>query len=309
MLNTYDYYAFGDDLTYTERSDNLYGFTGREFETGGINSTYYMRNRYYMAAIGVFMSRDDLAVDPFRGWRYAANSPLMLIDPYGKEWSFLQDCWETGLSLIGLGTEEVDPNAGSSFEECWGAVDEGATIGAFGVVDAPLEILDSTDFGLTDLSGAWEDLATGYAQYEGILSESETIENVSDFKFATYCGYAATAFSSAAYTAFIDSVFAESAAEEAAIVGNTAEEAVVGGNETTMGLWSGGLRAEEKAIQSGCKLVYNVKGSPGEALLEMYGESTDYTLMRPLWEAVSKDFVASHVGPVNIYLSSEAVPK
>jgi RHS repeat-associated protein len=86
VQNTYDYYAFGDDLAYSERADNLYGFTGREFETGGINCTYYMRNRYYTSALGIFMSRDSMSADMFRGWGYAANNPLMFLDPFGRNW-------------------------------------------------------------------------------------------------------------------------------------------------------------------------------------------------------------------------------
>jgi RHS repeat-associated protein len=82
--NTYDHYPFGNIFAaQTENVTNPYRFTGREHEAGSLGSMHYYRNRYYMAFIGIFASRDAMWADVHRGWGYVGNAPTMLIDPFG----------------------------------------------------------------------------------------------------------------------------------------------------------------------------------------------------------------------------------
>jgi RHS repeat-associated protein len=83
VANTYDYYGFGDYLAASETVTSPYRYTGREYETGGVASPYYYRNRYYTAALGIFASRDAMWADLAMGWEYVENAPIMYDDPYG----------------------------------------------------------------------------------------------------------------------------------------------------------------------------------------------------------------------------------
>jgi RHS repeat-associated protein len=82
--NTYDHYPFGNIFAaQTENVTNPYRFTGREHEAGSLGNMHYYRNRYYMAYLGIFASRDAMWADIHQGWGYVGNSPTMLVDPLG----------------------------------------------------------------------------------------------------------------------------------------------------------------------------------------------------------------------------------
>jgi len=67
LQNTYDYYAFGNTLgTPTVNVTNPYEYTGREFEDGSVNTTFYCRNRYYLGSLGIFASSDAYRAGPAR---------------------------------------------------------------------------------------------------------------------------------------------------------------------------------------------------------------------------------------------------
>jgi len=84
VQNFYDYYAFGNTLgTPTTGVTNPCEYTGREFEDGSVNTTLYYRNRYYMSALGIFVSRDDIGYDLGAGWIYVHQNPAMKSDALG----------------------------------------------------------------------------------------------------------------------------------------------------------------------------------------------------------------------------------
>jgi len=151
--NTYDYYAFGDVLgTQTEGVTNPYRFTARDYESGGILSTHYYRNRYYMPCIGIFASRDAMWADMHRGWVYVGNVPTMLFDPYGTGVrDFVEKYWfepmeNAGSWLyynspvrgvnVGWGMSTPDGSAGFRFKGGWN-MDHGWNAGGSGFVGVP----------------------------------------------------------------------------------------------------------------------------------------------------------------------------
>jgi RHS repeat-associated protein len=82
--NTYDHYPFGNIFAaQTENVTNPYRFTGREHEAGSLGNMHYYRNRYYMAYLGIFASRDAMWADVHRGWGYGGNNPVAFADPFG----------------------------------------------------------------------------------------------------------------------------------------------------------------------------------------------------------------------------------
>ncbi|MHC4714204.1 MAG: RHS repeat-associated core domain-containing protein [Planctomycetota bacterium] len=82
--NTYDYYAFGDELgTWTENVTNRYTFTAREWDEE--SSTYYYRARVYSALGGAFLGRDPAFQVLLSGvYRYVTNNPVNETDPTGQ---------------------------------------------------------------------------------------------------------------------------------------------------------------------------------------------------------------------------------
>ena len=79
-VGTYDYDAFGKQLTSSGTVDNPYRYCGEyiDKETGLI----YLRNRYYDPKLGRFMSEDP-AKSGLNWYVYCENNPLKFVDPWG----------------------------------------------------------------------------------------------------------------------------------------------------------------------------------------------------------------------------------
>ncbi|MEW6026868.1 MAG: RHS repeat-associated core domain-containing protein [Planctomycetota bacterium] len=60
VVNSYDYYGFGESLSASEQVSNRYRFTGREWDNE--SSTYHYRARQYTPTTGRFNRRDPLGV-------------------------------------------------------------------------------------------------------------------------------------------------------------------------------------------------------------------------------------------------------
>jgi len=81
VTKTYVYDAFGNELNPNPTDANPLRYAGEYYdaETG----TYYLRARYYDAAIGRFIGEDALQ-DGLNWYVYCANNPIMFIDPSGN---------------------------------------------------------------------------------------------------------------------------------------------------------------------------------------------------------------------------------
>ncbi len=80
LLGAHQYDAWGTVVT---RSGHLqrFGYTGREADATGL---LYYRARYYDPSTGRFTQRDPLGfVDGVNQYAYAANNPVMFVDPFG----------------------------------------------------------------------------------------------------------------------------------------------------------------------------------------------------------------------------------
>jgi RHS repeat-associated protein len=89
VVESYDYYPFGAEQRSRVNANQNAGlrFTGKELDKESHLGLYYFGARYYDPEVGRFLSVDPLT-DKYPGWtpyHYAANNPLMFVDPDGKE--------------------------------------------------------------------------------------------------------------------------------------------------------------------------------------------------------------------------------
>ena len=107
IVKTYEYKTFGTISGETGSLENIYTYTGREYdpETG----LYYYRARYYDSTLGRFLQKDPIGITGgVNEYVYAGNSPVNYVDPWG--WLKIQglnnltaeqlNAWAAGLSVI-----------------------------------------------------------------------------------------------------------------------------------------------------------------------------------------------------------------
>lgn len=103
VVASYSYDSFGNITEATGGVENPYTYTGREYDTE--SGLYYYRSRYYDPQAGRFIQEDPIHfLGGYNVYRYAANSPLNLYDPFGLDsphnnWL---DWLQTGLDVVGL---------------------------------------------------------------------------------------------------------------------------------------------------------------------------------------------------------------
>jgi RHS repeat-associated protein len=79
---TYTYDSSGFLTNSTGSATNWFRYTARQF--GSDTALYYYRARYYDPTVGRFLSEDPIRFDGGANfYRYAANNPVNLSDPYG----------------------------------------------------------------------------------------------------------------------------------------------------------------------------------------------------------------------------------
>lgn len=89
VQNTYDYYAFGEALNWSENIVNRYTYTAREWDSEV--GQYYYRARQYAPDIGRFTQRDALVYTRNETgtnlylYVYVKNAPVRFTDPSGLE--------------------------------------------------------------------------------------------------------------------------------------------------------------------------------------------------------------------------------
>ena len=87
VTDTYDYYAFGEELSRTGTTPNSFRYVGEQYDPNC--GFYYLRARWMDPALGRFVSVDPWSGDPqspmsLHRYLYANASPLSHIDPSGK---------------------------------------------------------------------------------------------------------------------------------------------------------------------------------------------------------------------------------
>ena len=82
ITKNYLYDAFGNEQTEDAADTNPFRYSGEYFdaESGNI----YLRNRYYDASTGRFITEDPIQ-DGTNWYVYAGNNPIMFMDPWGLE--------------------------------------------------------------------------------------------------------------------------------------------------------------------------------------------------------------------------------
>ena len=83
ITKNYLYDAFGNEQTEDAADTNPFRYSGEYFdaESGNI----YLRNRYYDASTGRFISEDPI-LDGTNWYVYAGNNPILFADPWGLEY-------------------------------------------------------------------------------------------------------------------------------------------------------------------------------------------------------------------------------
>lgn len=87
VTDTYEYDAFGNALTTTGTTRNVYLYRGEQYDPD--LGLYYLRARYYNSNTGRFMSRDPQDGQPedsasLHKYLYADGDPVNLMDPTGR---------------------------------------------------------------------------------------------------------------------------------------------------------------------------------------------------------------------------------
>jgi RHS repeat-associated protein len=88
VTGTYAYTAFGELYAQTGTTTNAYLYTGQQFDT--LTGLYSLRARYYVPAIGRFLSQDTanlvlMAPVEIDRYVYTANNPINSVDPGGLQ--------------------------------------------------------------------------------------------------------------------------------------------------------------------------------------------------------------------------------
>ena len=89
------YYPYGGVRWSSGTLPTEYGFTGQRWEAG--LGLYYYRARWYYPALGRFISADTIVPNPgnpqdLNRYAYAANNPLIYIDPSGHVACLDEEC-------------------------------------------------------------------------------------------------------------------------------------------------------------------------------------------------------------------------
>ena len=83
--NSYVFDPFGEVLSQSGSLDNQFLFDGAHGVMADGSGLYYMRNRFYDAESGRFLSVDPLRFPGHNSYAYVSNNPLQYIDPLGLE--------------------------------------------------------------------------------------------------------------------------------------------------------------------------------------------------------------------------------
>ena len=156
-VGTYDYDAFGKQLTSSGTVDNPYRYCGEyiDGETGFI----YLRNRYYDPRIGRFMSEDP-AKSGLNWYVYCENNPLKFVDPWGLT------SWQDASEIIKNNADYI--NAAGAYYNV------NPAIIAACIYTEQIKNVNWVD-SLTDVPGFWMDTSVGIGQVK--ISTAKMLED------------------------------------------------------------------------------------------------------------------------------------
>jgi RHS repeat-associated protein len=129
VQNSYSYLPFGEKLTATGSTSNLFTFAGRIGVTDDGDGFYFMRHRSYDPAVGHFAESDPtgIAGGTLNLYEYANNNPVMETDATGL--GLLSYLWSLvpGSSSINLANQAVQTAnqavaAGQTRNDIYGAI-------------------------------------------------------------------------------------------------------------------------------------------------------------------------------------------
>ncbi len=105
VLNSYQYDAFGNTMTYAETVANRFRYAGEQLDP--ITGQYYLRARYYDPTVGRFTQEDTYRGDGLNLYIYVANNPVSFVDPSGHKCEGAIDSYQPGgiIKLISAVTE------------------------------------------------------------------------------------------------------------------------------------------------------------------------------------------------------------
>ena len=92
--DTYEYDAFGNQITHTGTTPNNYLYRGEQWDPD--LGLYYLRARYYNPLTGRFMSRDPnegkrFHPETLHKYLYAGGDPANAVDPTGRgAWEYIK---------------------------------------------------------------------------------------------------------------------------------------------------------------------------------------------------------------------------
>jgi RHS repeat-associated protein len=135
----YTYDAFGNLIAQTETSENVYKFTGEQFDSS--SGLLYLRHRYYSPDIGRFVNRDPVlkqmpfydnfiwylpylieAPENLNAYVYVTNNPIKYVDPNGLAW-WDPTTWNT-TNYCGWTKSRSDKEPRSKIDACCKQHDE-----------------------------------------------------------------------------------------------------------------------------------------------------------------------------------------
>jgi len=105
-VNYYTYSPYGRLLAQQEAIAQPFKYAGQVGIMAEGNDLYYMRARYYDAAVGRFLSEDPAGfVDGSNLYAYVGGNPIMAVDPSGLEaqgWGSISDQMAAGHIVVGM---------------------------------------------------------------------------------------------------------------------------------------------------------------------------------------------------------------
>jgi RHS repeat-associated protein len=182
VVNSYAYDPFGKVTNAFEGTQNPFQFAGRFGVMLEQNGLYFMRARFYLPQLGRFTSMDPGAVEArfphtLNRFRYAANNPLLFIDPkglleYGSFWYNITNFVDSPFSQAVIQSVKTVPD----FVEC------NAIPGLFG--PDPCHRIGYTDWMIAVERDAYEliDKSLTGGVISGVVDVKDALELYAEFR-------------------------------------------------------------------------------------------------------------------------------